>query len=260
MLFEKFSKEVVSAFNPKHFSDLVDGNFWDGVKYFTKVLVIAYIIMAILFAPKLIALKGNIQSELSKFDTFSASGNVVQSERIKIPEKEPLIVIDATAEPAEPGKERITITRDTLFYKFFAGRKEVPMDQILNMETPVVSRLLIYLFVFILPSIIFYTFGSIWLKYFLFSVLISTIVFLTADLTRFSQPWKKCALAVCYSSTLVILVEMVFAAVYPKWMLPLFSIWSLHIFLVPVVAWIILSLFFLSSLHLFKSRKRLSKD
>lgn len=260
MLFEKFSREVVSAFNPRYFNELSSGSFFDGVKYFTKVLVIAYIIMAILFLPKFVSLKGQIQSELSKFDAFSISGNVVQSDRIKIPEKEPIIIIDATSSDVVPGKERITITKDALFYKFFAGRKEIPMSQIKNLDNEVVSRLLVYFFVFILPSLVFYTFGSIWVKYFLFSLLVGTIVFLMADLTRFSQPWKSCAVAACYSSTLIILVEMISAALYPKWMIPLLSVWSLHVYLVPLVAWVVLSLFFVSCLHFFKPRKRLSKD
>ena len=184
--------------------------------------------MAILLIPKLVSLKSDIQDSLAKFDQFSLEGTVEQSDSIKIPAKEPFIVIDATGKKATPKKERITITRDTLYYKIFT-RKEIPLNQIKEMNKPVVSKLLIYFFVFILPSIIFYTFSAMWLKYFIFTILIGTIVFLMADLTRFSQSWKTCIKSVCYSATLIILIEVISSAIYGKWMVSLFSIWNLDI-------------------------------
>ncbi|MBN1644791.1 DUF1189 family protein [Candidatus Woesearchaeota archaeon] len=260
MRFEKFSKQVFHAFDPREFNKLINAPFWDSVKYFTKILAIAYIIMAILLVPKLVTLKSEIQDQLSKFDSFSVTGIVSQSESIRIPAKEPLIVIDATGSEVIPNKERITITRDSLFYKFFAGRKEIPLNQIKQMDKPVVSRLIIYFFIFILPSLVFFTFGSFWLKYFLFAVLIGTIVFLMADLTRFSQPWKTCVKSAYYTSTLIILVEVVSSAIYAKWMVSLFSFWNLNIYLVPLVAWLILSITFVSLLHFSKLKRKHSKD
>ncbi len=259
MLFEKFSKEVLHAFNPKDFHNLVDAGFWDGIKYFTKILVLAYIIMAILLIPKAITLKNDIRSELAKFDAVSISGTVTQSDTIRIPGKEPLIIIDATGDEITPGKERITITRDSLFYKFFAGRKEIPLTQIKEMDPGVMSRLLLYLFIFILPSIVFFSFGGIWLKYFIFALLIGTLVFLMSDLTRFTQSWKTCVKSTCYAATLIILVETISSALYAKWMLPLFSFWNFHIYLVPLVAWLVLSLAFVVCLHTFNSKRRHAK-
>lgn len=259
MIFEKFSKQVFNSFNPKKFRDLIDNNVWDGVKYFTKILIIVYIIMLILLIPKLVSLKSDIQDSLSKFDQVSLEGTVEQSEQIRIPAKEPFIVIDATGNEVTPKKERMTITRDTLYYKIFT-RQEIPLNLVKEMDPFVVSRLLIYFFIFILPSLIFFTLGAMWLKYFIFSILIGTIVFLMADLTRFSQSWKTCVKAACYSSTLIILIEVISSAIYGKWMVSLFSIWNLDIYLVPLVAWLILSLAFISFLHFNKPKRRHAKD
>ncbi|MBD3362035.1 DUF1189 domain-containing protein [Candidatus Woesearchaeota archaeon] len=255
MFLEDFTKDIARTFNPKWYDTLVDAPISKGIKYYTKILVIAYLVMVILLIPSLVSLKSDIQDELTKFEQFEAKGTVLQSSAIQIPEKEPLIIIDATGNEVNPGREKVTITRDSLYYKFFAGRKEVPLSQIKNLDKPVVSKLLLYILLFIAPSVIFYTFAGIWLKYFLFAFLVGTIVFLMADLTRFSQPWRKCVLATCYSSTIIISVETVSSAVYSKWMVPLVSFWNLHIYLIPLVAWLILSLAFVVLLHFFKSQK-----
>jgi len=257
MLFEKFSREIFHAFNPKKFHELAEKPFWDSVKFMTKILVIAYIIMAILMIPKLVNLKDNIHSELSKFDTFSLKGEVTQSSQIKIPEKEPLIIIDASGDEIIPGKEKITVTRNSLFYKFFT-RKEVPLNQIKEMSQnkSVVSKLFLYIMAFIFPSIVFFSFAGIWIKYFLFAIFIGTLVFLMADLTRFSQSWKTCFKSVFYASPIIILVEAVSSALYPGWMIALFSFWGLHLYLIPLVAWLVLSLIFVSCLHFYKLKKQ----
>jgi len=262
MIFEKFSKEVVHAFIPSEFHELTKAPLYNSLAYFTKILIIAFIIMSILYIPKLIDLRDQISSQISKFDDFRITGTVKQNSAIFIPEKEPLIVIDATGNEVSPEKERITITRDTLFYKLFGGRKEVPLSQIkdLSQNKDVVSRLASYIFIFIIPSVLFFSFAGIWIKYLLAGFVIGTIVFLITDLTRFGNSWFNCVKAVFYSSTLVILIEVISRAISDKWMVSLFSMWGFHLYLIPLVIWLVLGTAFVCCLYFFKSKKHHAED
>lgn len=256
MLFEKFSKEVFHAFNPFRFHELINAPFYNCLAYFTKIMLIAFIIMSILYIPKLVDLKDQISSQIAKFDEFSIKGTVKQSSPITIPEKEPLIIIDATGNEIAPGKERITVTRDTLFYKFFAGRKEVPLSQIkeLSQNKEVVSKLASYIMIFIFPSILFFSFAGMWIKYMVAGFIIGTVAFLLTDLTRFGNSWPVCAKAAFYSSTLVVLIEVISSAIADKWMISLIAFWGFHIYLVPLVIWLVLSCGFVCCLYFFKAR------
>lgn len=262
MLFEKFSKEVYHAFNPLRFHELINASFYSSIAYFTKIMLIAFIIMSILYVPKLIDLKDQISEQISKFDEFSIKGTVKQTSPITIPEKEPLIIIDATGNEVSPGKERITITRDTLFYKFLTSRTEVPLSQIkeLSQNKSVVSRLVSYAIIFLIPSVLFFCFAGMWIKYLVAGIVIGTIAFLLTDLTRFGNSWPVCAKAAFYSSTLVILLEVISSAVSAKWMISLFSFWGFHIYLIPLVIWLVLSCFFVCCLYFFKSKKSAKAD
>jgi hypothetical protein len=256
MFFEKFGKEVFHAFNPFKFHELTNDSFYSSLAYFTKIMIIAFIIMSILYVPALVDLKDQIGGQISKFDEFSIKGTVKQASPITVPEKEPLIIIDATGNEVLPGKERITITRDTLFYKFFAGRKEVPLSQIkeLSQNKEVVSRLVSYIIIFIFPSVLFFCFAGMWLKYMIAGIIIGTMAFLLTDLTRFGNSWLVCAKATFYSSTLVILAEVISSAVSAKWMFSLFSFWGFHIYLVPLLIWLVLSCGFVCCLYIFKPK------
>jgi len=206
--------------------------------------------------PGLVGMKDKIVSGFDSFEVLSISGNLVQSEPIRLPEKEPLVVINIK-EDVEPGSERITVTKDFLFYNFLFGQKEVPVGQLKNPSdnADIIGKLLLYLLLFILPSIVFFSFAGIWLKYFLFGLVIGTVAFLMADLTRFSRAWKDCVKAVFYSSVLVILVELVSSVLYPEWMFSLFSFWGLHVYLVPLVAWLVLALVFVACIFFYKKKK-----
>lgn len=262
MLFEKFSKEVFHAFNPFRFHELISDSFYSSLAYFTKIMIIAFVIMSILYVPKLIDLKDQIGEQISKFDEFSIKGTVKQTSPITIPEKEPLVIIDATGNEVVPGKERITVTRETLFYKFFTGRNEVPLSQIkeLSQNKDVVSKLASYAIIFILPSVLFFSFAGLWIKYIIAGIVIGTIAFLLADLTRFGNSWIVCAKAAFYSSTVVILIEVISSAVSDKWMVSLLSVWGFHIYLVPLVIWLVLSCGFVCCLYLFRPKHHHDKE
>lgn len=262
MLFEKFGKEVFHAFNPFSFHELTKDSFYNSLAYFTKIMLIAFVIMSILYVPKLVDLKDQIGEQISKFDEFSIKGTVKQTSPITIPEKEPLIIIDATGNEVTLGKERITITRDSLFYKFFASRKEVPLSQIkeLSQNKEVVSKLASYVILFLIPSVLFFCFAGMWIKYIIAGIVIGTIAFLLTDLTRFGNSWPVCAKAAFYSSTLVILIEVISSALSAKWMISLFSFWGFNIYLIPLVIWLVLSCGFVCCLYFFKSKHSHSKE
>jgi len=201
-------------------------------------------------------MKDKIVSGFDSFEVLRISGDLVQSEPIKLPEKEPLVVIDIQ-EDVEPGSEQITVTKDYLYYNILFGQKEVSVDQLKNPSdnTSAVSRLLLYLCLFVLPSVVFFSFAGIWLKYFLFGILVGTVAFLMSDLTRFTRPWKDCIKAAFYSCVIVILVEMVSSVLYPGWMVCLFSFWGLHLYLVPLIAWLVIALVFVTCLFFYKKKK-----
>jgi hypothetical protein len=233
-----FFAELGQSFTPSHWVEISERPAGKGVSFFTKVLLLAFLLMILIAIPKLIKLPGEISSQLNKFDALQLSGNFTMSSPIKLPELDPLFVFDTSGAFTELSEERVLITSEKIFYRPFFGTHYVNTEQLkdLKRNRENVKRFLAALVFFVLPSIVFYAFVTVWLKYFLMILTLSIVLFVLLDLTHWRRTWKELFVVTCYASTLPVLAEVIVGAVNPKLLIPIVSIAGLvQLYLAPAV-------------------------
>lgn len=236
-------KEIGYTFHPKKLNKLSNGPFKDCAGYVAKILAFAVLIMLILFIPQFGALPSFVSKQVAKFDNIEVSGTVNMSSAIRIPERDPFLIVDMTEFEAKPGKERVLVTKDYIYYRLLSGQQKVETKKVKEPteNRPIVSQLLTIIIIFVLPSVIFYTYLALLIKYFILIFLAGTIVFFLLDLTRFRHTWWKTIKLGCYASTIPIFMELILIPLNTKVLVPLFSIAGMNIYLVSSVLLIVLT-------------------
>jgi hypothetical protein len=202
------------------------------------VLLLAFLLMILLALPALIKLPREISDQLAKFDELTLSGNFTMSSPIKIPKSEPVFVFDTSGAFTELTEERVLITKEKIFYRPFLKTHSQYTEQLkdLKKNRENVKRFIAALIFFILPSVVFYAFAVVWLKYFLMILALSIILFVLLDLTHWRRTWKELFVISCYASTLPVLVEVALKAVNSDLLMPILNISGLvTLYLVPAV-------------------------
>ncbi|MEM4247262.1 MAG: DUF1189 family protein [Candidatus Woesearchaeota archaeon] len=240
-----FLKEVWETFLPSKWDEICGRSSGKGVGFLTKVLVFAFVVMILLAVPNMIKLPGEISNNLAKFDVLQLNGNFTMSSPIKIPKSDPFFVFDTSGAYTELTKERVLITKDKIFYRPFIKAHYVNTEQLkdLKKNRENVKRFLAALVFFILPSLLFYAFIAVWLKYFLMILMLSIILFVLLDLTHWRRTWKELFVISCYVSLIPVLAEVVVGAIAPKMLVPVLSIAGIvQLYLVPVVILCVLAI------------------
>lgn len=240
-----FFKEVWESFTPSHWAEISNRTAGNGISFFSKVLLLAFVIMVLLAIPALVKMPKAISEQLGKFETLTLSGNFTMSSPIKLPNSEPLFVFDTSGAFTDLTSERVLVTQDKIFYRPFFGTHYVNTEQLKDLKnnSDNVKKFLAALVFLILPSIMFYAFVFVWLKYFLIIVTLSIILFVVLDLTHWRRTWKELFVVTCYASTLPVLAEVVVGAINPKLLIPVLSIAGLvQIYLIPAVVLALLSI------------------
>ncbi|VVB81135.1 Uncharacterised protein [uncultured archaeon] len=232
----EFIKEVVWSFYPPRYHQLADKPFTKSLWYMSKVLLIAFILAGVLFVPRLFLLKDNIESELSKFDTFTLSGNITQSAPVAIPKHNPWVVVDLNANLTMT-KEIFVIDKDTFKYRFISP-KSIPREQLKDFSAnkPRVSSFLSAILVMMLPGIALLLYVRMWLKYFLMVLVFGTFFFIVMELSRYRLHWKQMLNIAAHALTAVILVEVIAAAVSTVFLIPIMRFLGLNVYAITTLA------------------------
>ncbi len=225
-----FVKEVIWSLYPPRYRQLSEKPFRKSLGYMSGVLLVAFLIAGILFLPKLFLLKDTIQEELSKFDVFTLSGNVVQAAPVKIPRHNPWVVVDLNANLTLT-KEIFVIDSSTVKYRFF-GVKSLPREQLKDITAykPRVSGFFAAILILMLPGIAFLLYVRTWLKYFLLVLVMGTFFFIIMELTKFRLHWKQVLNIAAHALTLVIFIEVISAAITTVYLLPILRFLGVNIF------------------------------
>ncbi len=240
-----FFKEVWQSFMPSHWAELSEKSAGRGVLFFSKALLLAFVVMMLLAIPSLLRMPKEISDQLGKFDVLQLSGNFTMSSPIRLPRSDPFFVFDTSGAYTALTSERVLITKDKIFYRPFVRTHYVNTEQLKDLKNnrENVKRFLAATVFFILPSVLFYAFIMVWLKYFLMIFTLSIILFVLLDLTHWRRTWKELFVTTCYASTLPVLAEVVLGAVKPVLLVPVLSIAGLvQIYLVPAVVLAVLAI------------------
>jgi len=251
----EFIKEILYSFNPGKLDKYTNRSFGHCVGYFTMILAFSFVIMMVCYAPQVGRLTGFVSEQVSKFDAFNVSGSVDMSTAIHVPEKKPVLTVDMTGEDVKPTTQRVIITKDYVLYNLLKGTQKVNTKHLLEptKNKPVVSQVLALFIIFILPSVVFYSFIALWIKYFLLILVIGTLAFLLVDLTQYRKKWVKTLKLACFAAAPVIAIEIISIPFNTDWLIPLFRIVGIPIYVVGVVLLLVLTLLVVVLTHYFKA-------
>ena len=215
-----FIKEVIWSFFPPRYRQLADKPFRKSLSYMSRVLLFAFLLAGILFIPKVFMLKGTVESELSKFETFTVSSDIKQSDKITIPRHNPWVVVDLNNNLTLT-KEIIVIDKDTIKYRFL-GIKSIPHEQLKDVSgnRSGVSRFFAAVLLLMLPGIALLLYIRTWLKYFFLIIVAGTVLFIVTELSKFRLQWKQMLNIASHALTAVILIEVVSAAISTAYLIP----------------------------------------
>ncbi len=250
----EFIKEVVWAVYPPRYRQLADKPFLHSLGFMSKILLFAFIIAGILFVPKLFLLKDNIESELSKFSSFSLSGNITQSDKIAIPHTNPWVVVDLNSNLTLT-KEIFVVDKDNIRYRFF-GIKSIPREQIMDLtahKAPA-SRFLSAVIVMMLPGIALLLYIRMWLKYLLFTLVFGTLFFIIMELSKFRLSWKQMLNVAAHSLTVIIFLEVISASLTTVYLLPRFRFLGVNVYIVTTILFAVLMVVGIAGYHIANHR------
>jgi hypothetical protein len=235
---KRFLTEVWQTFAWNHWADISEYSLGKALGFFSRILLLAFLLMLLLMIPALIKLPGVISEQLAKFDTLRLSSNVTMSSPVKLPRSDPLLILDTTGAYTALSSERVLITNDKIFYRPFFTTYDVNTEDLKDLKNnrDDVKAFLAMLAFFLLPSVLVYAYVFIWLKYFLLILALSIILFVVLDLTHWRRTWKELFVISCYSSTLPVLAEVIISAVNAHWLIPVLNVFGLvKLYLIPAV-------------------------
>lgn len=242
---KRFFKEVFETFSWSHWKVIAGRSVGNGLGFLSKILLLAFVVLILVNVPSLIKLPGEISNQLAKFEVLRLSGNVTMTSPIKLPKSEPVVILDTSGAYTELTTERLLITRDKIFYRPLFKTREQPVNELKDLKNnrEQVKAFLAVLFFFLLPSVLFYAYVAVWLKYFLLIFVLSIVLFILLDLTHWRRTWKELFVIACYAATVPVLTEVIVGAINARWLIPVLSILGLvKLYLIPAVVLAVLTI------------------
>jgi len=241
----KFFSELWETLLPSHWPEISQRPMGRAVGFFSKVLLCAFIIIVLLGIPRMIKMPSVISEQLGKFEVLQLDGKVNMSSPIKLPSNEPLFILDTSGAYTDLTTERVLVTRDKIAYRPLFATHEIATDDLKDLKEnrEQVNAFLAVLVFFLLPSILFYVYILVWLKYFVMIFTLSIILFLLLDLTHWRRTWRELFVIACYTSTLPVLAEVIVSAINAHWLIPVMNIAGLvTLYLIPAVVLAVLTI------------------
>lgn len=231
-----FVREVVWSCYPPRYKELSEKSFRDSLKYMSKVLFVAFLLAGILFLPQMFTLKGDIEEGFSKFSSFTIQDNITQTAPILIPEAHPLIMVDLNSN-LTLSEELFVIDKETVHYRFI-NKGSIPIDLLKSpgQSTSRVAGFATIVMLMLLPGIALFLYIRMWLKYFLVLLVMGTFMFVVMELTKFKLKWKQMLNIAAHAMTLIIFIEVISAALYTKFLIPIIPFLGVKIYAISLLA------------------------
>lgn len=254
-----FFRYALKTFLPSHWNELSQAGVGTALLFFSKVVVCGFVLIMLLASPSLLRMPGVISENLARFDTLQLSGNFTMSSPIKLPRSEPVVIFDTSGAYTQLTTERVLVTRDRIFYRPLFTTYELSTGELKDLKNnrDTVNTFLAMLVFFLLPSVLFYAYIAIWLKYFLLILVLSLVLFVLLDLTHWRRTWKELFVICCHVATLPVLAEVVVGAINAHWLVPVLNILGLvNIYLIPAVVLSVLAVGAALCVHYGRQEKR----
>jgi hypothetical protein len=201
-----FLKNFLHSFNPKKHKTLSEQLFKVSFKHFFYILVIFFVIMMILYSPKIASLPNTLENEIGNFAHLELNANYSINKVIQWPNDKPKVKIDLINENVTQGKEWLLVSKGLIGIK---GMKDIASDDLSNVKSGKVGKFLTSIFVLMLPALIVLAFVYHFLKYLILILIVSLIAMLIVKLGKFHID-KKQILNICFFSSFWLMLGMIF--------------------------------------------------
>lgn len=233
----KFFQEITKVFQPYNFVMLGNASFGECIKFFSKFLLFAFFLMALVYVPTLVTLPNYFTQQMQKFNSLSITSNFTVVAPVYFPERDAVLVVDTTGMHDKLKGETFLVTKDKLKYKLLGKEYEIKDSSFSDVlsDKQGFSLLLTSISLFILPAIIFWLYAFAWLKYLITIILLASIFFTLFDLTHFRKKWHQILAMTTYSAMIPILLETISAPISADYLVPMLNFAGIDLYLVPLV-------------------------
>lgn len=232
-----FLKKISGFFTPKYFAEKSKQPFRQSITFFSKTLILAFFIMGLLSLPTLLRLPGYFEQQMLKFNTFSLESNFSVVAPVYFPERDGFLIVDTTGFHKRMQHERFLITKEGLRYKLFKEENFIEADKFKNVLSNKENFGMLFqaITILLLPSLMFWAYALLWVKYFLAIFVLGTVFFILFDLTHYRKPWKQMLHLAAYSAAIPVLLETASLPFSTEYLMPLITIIGADIYAVPFI-------------------------
>ncbi|MEM4260427.1 MAG: DUF1189 family protein, partial [Candidatus Woesearchaeota archaeon] len=164
----------------------------------------------------------NIDKKLETIEKFTISINITQNEPTIIIKK-PLITLDLNKN--NKTTETVLINKDKIIYNKYLlfGVKEINLNYYSNFieNKSNIKKLLLTIFIFLIPSITFYLFIYFATKYTIIIIVSSILAWIITRFTKQEIKFKNIIKTAIYSTTIMIIFDIIFLPLYFFFILPI---------------------------------------
>ncbi len=255
-----FFDELFKSLNPVKYSILSQKHPSNGIKFMAKLLFLTFILMFILYVPKFSSLQDNLANQIKFLDFKDVSGNWSATSPIKIPENQPVFIIDTTGLHSKMGKENILITENYIHYKIFGNVQKIKIEdfkRIENIKREVGALIFLVILVFV-PYFALLAYLLLLTKYILIAGVISFITWTLIDLTHIKLKLKQVFNTALYATVFFIPIELLSRPFGTNWLMKSAEFLRIKFFFLSTLIYITIFLFII--LYLMVEHKKTKKD
>ena len=229
--------KVVAFFSPVMLDAVTRQSVSQGFLFFSKMLLVAFVLMGFLYVPTLVGLPKYFDKEMKKFNDLSVESNFSVMAPVYFPERESLLVIDTTGLHKRLKYEWFLITHEGLYFRLFREpyfiRAESFGDVLSHKDSFV--GLFIAVLVLMLPALVFWSYVFLWLKYAVLTVLLGGVFFTLFDLTHWRKSFCQMLNIAAYTSVIPVFAEIVSLPFGTAHLIPFFETIGSDLYAVPLI-------------------------
>lgn len=230
-------KRIVHRVSPSYVHSFSKRPFFNSIFFFSKVLLAAFLIMLLFYIPDFVSLPAFFERQMAKFKTLSIDGKFTVSAPVYFPSRDGILVIDSTGMHTRLQDEFVLVTNEKLHYRWFRKEHAVEIGKFSNVveNKENFKVLFMVLIIFVVPSLLAWSYLFFWVKYFFSIIFLGTIFFVLFDLTHFRKSWKQMINVSVYASMIPILGELVSLPISTVYLVPFVRPAGINFYLVPII-------------------------
>lgn len=208
---KEFLSTMWKTLMPHQYAHLSERTYRQAFAYFASILLLGFFVMALLLIPQMLFLPSIIENNTAKLTDLSIDVKVETSEPIILTESSPFVVIDTTGNIQNVSQANLLVTQDYLEYSSLIGARRINVSDLrtIGKDPEFLKDAILFSIILLGPGILIAGLIGAFLKYFIVASLIGIGGFLFGRLLRFHIEFKKAYLISFYSSTLMVLLDLI---------------------------------------------------